>query len=103
MTAMQKNMPAGIEKEKKAKNQLRHEYDYAQEHYAGIAAIWKRDFLNEKEYLAFIRTHSFCPIDEAPLKLHRAIKYLKLLISSHANLMREFEKESTTQLTLPIV
>ena len=89
-------------KTEKEKNQLRLEYDYAQEYYSGLATIWKRDFITDADYQAFLRTYSFCKLDDVPQKFHKAIQYLKAMIKNHSELIRDYKGESNVQLVLPM-
>lgn len=90
--------------DERPKNQLRNEYDYAKKHYSGIVTTWKKDFISDAEYQAFIRTHSFVPMEEVPQKFHTAIQILKGMISNHAELVRKYNvKINAPQLTLPII
>ncbi|HEY1054860.1 MAG TPA: hypothetical protein VGE24_06980 [Emticicia sp.] len=89
-------------KAEKAKNQLRIEYDYAQEHYGGLATIWKKDFITDADYQLFIRIYSYKPLEEIPQKFHTKIAILKSMISHHAELVRKYLSNDTAQLTLPM-
>ena len=96
-------MVQATEKKVKVKNQLRLEYDYAKEYYSGLATVWKRDFISDSDYQAFIRTYSFSKMDNVPQKFHKAIQYLKAMIRNHAELIRDFKGESNVQLVLPMI
>lgn len=80
----------------KTKNALRAAYDNAQDYYKGIAQEWKKRFLTDAEYQAFMKTYSFLPLGEVPMKYHEKIKALQTMISQQAKVIRESEKGYAT-------
>lgn len=86
----------------KQKNELRAVYDNAKQFYGGIVTTWKKDFISNADYQAFLRTYSFLPIEEVPMKFITKINILREMIATHARLVRQTQ-ENKNQLSIPMV
>lgn len=62
--------------ETKVKNELRIKYDKYVKKYYLIVAACRMKTLSKNDYGAFMRTFSFKPIEEVPLKYHAFIRLL---------------------------
>ncbi|GAB3519441.1 hypothetical protein [Emticicia fontis] len=84
-------------------NELRAVYDNAKKFYSGLVTTWKKDFISNADYQAFLRTYSFCPINEVPPKFTDKVTILRRMIDFHAQLVRETTQDNSKQLKLPML